>query len=564
MGKKMIKWIIAIVLCVVCGPAFSRLIAVGELFFPHNSTAFIPENWKLDNLVCRAEQSEFDAIIIVGYADKTEKNAQQLSEQRAEQIKKTFISRGFPEKKLYTEGKGGRQPVLNNDIRKNRRVEIEVVGGMSIGPFTKPCDASLGKLFISLSPSNALVLARSVVHEGISAYVPAAEAITLKRMDLFESFLDDSTIKSSMTADDRVALMRTAIVSGDIQFVERLISFGIRVGEFTNPGLPVVWAACYMYTPDIRESEQARVMEALIAWGADANGAHSDSGARYEYRPLVCAARTNRLVLVDILLANGANPNLPVSDPPLIAGARYRDMVQKLINAGANPRTESGSGYTLFHNFRFEKPQDVEWIAGFGLDINARTAPKGGATPLQLAAEYASPEVLEAFVGHGASIDQEGLIKNTTGNIPGLLWLLNHGAPLDKDYATFIFFRGDKAVPVIEALHHRGANLREPNARGGTSLQSAITVLSPKLVERLLEFGVINGVQEAAFARAFAERQSVRRWPSMCIDCFPTKEDMEQREAELNAAEILADRQQRKDRIVEILKAEEERLRKLQ
>ena len=51
---------------------------------------------------------------------------------RAEAVKAFLVSKGIERNRVYTEGKGEKQPVADNRTKegraKNRRVEIEVVG----------------------------------------------------------------------------------------------------------------------------------------------------------------------------------------------------------------------------------------------------------------------------------------------------------------------------------------------------------------------------------------------------------------------------------------------------
>jgi OOP family OmpA-OmpF porin len=57
---------------------------------------------------------------------------QKLSLRRAEAVKAYMVSKGIEANRVYTEGKGEKQPVADNKTTegraKNRRVEIEVVG----------------------------------------------------------------------------------------------------------------------------------------------------------------------------------------------------------------------------------------------------------------------------------------------------------------------------------------------------------------------------------------------------------------------------------------------------
>ncbi len=75
-----------------------------------------------------------EVIIAVGHTDSigTDAYNQKLSIRRAESVKAYLQGKGIEANRIYTEGKGEKQPVADNKTAegraKNRRVEIEVVG----------------------------------------------------------------------------------------------------------------------------------------------------------------------------------------------------------------------------------------------------------------------------------------------------------------------------------------------------------------------------------------------------------------------------------------------------
>ena len=75
-----------------------------------------------------------EVIIAVGHTDAVGNDAmnQKLSIARAEAVKNFLASKGIEKNRVYTEGKGSKQPVADNKTAegraKNRRVEVEVVG----------------------------------------------------------------------------------------------------------------------------------------------------------------------------------------------------------------------------------------------------------------------------------------------------------------------------------------------------------------------------------------------------------------------------------------------------
>ena len=70
----------------------------------------------------------------MGHTDSVGSDAynQKLSVKRADAVKAYLVSKGIEKNRVYTEGKGEKQPVADNKTAagrsKNRRVEIEVVG----------------------------------------------------------------------------------------------------------------------------------------------------------------------------------------------------------------------------------------------------------------------------------------------------------------------------------------------------------------------------------------------------------------------------------------------------
>ena len=89
---------------------------------------------KLDDLVGKVKGINLEVIIAVGHTDSVGVDAynQKLSVKRSDAVKAYLVSKGIEKNRVYTEGKGEKQPVADNKSAagrsKNRRVEIEVVG----------------------------------------------------------------------------------------------------------------------------------------------------------------------------------------------------------------------------------------------------------------------------------------------------------------------------------------------------------------------------------------------------------------------------------------------------
>ncbi len=96
---------------------------------------------KLDDLVGKLRNVNLEVIIAVGHADRIGSDAynMKLSVRRADSVKAYLVSKGIAASRIYTEGKGNRQPVkdckgsgktkeLIACLEPNRRVESEAVG----------------------------------------------------------------------------------------------------------------------------------------------------------------------------------------------------------------------------------------------------------------------------------------------------------------------------------------------------------------------------------------------------------------------------------------------------
>ena len=113
----------------------SKVTYAADAFFDFDKSVLKPEGKaKLDDLVGKIKDINLEVIIAVGHTDSVGSDAynQKLSVRRSEAVKAYLVSKGIEKNRVYTEGKGEKQPVADNKTSegraKNRRVEIEVVG----------------------------------------------------------------------------------------------------------------------------------------------------------------------------------------------------------------------------------------------------------------------------------------------------------------------------------------------------------------------------------------------------------------------------------------------------
>jgi len=116
-------------------PVAEKITYAADVLFDFDKSVIKPEGKsKLDDLASKVKGVNLEVVIAIGHADSIGSDAynQRLSVRRAESVKAYMVSKGIEPNRVYTEGKGEKQPVASNrtaDGRaKNRRTEIEVIG----------------------------------------------------------------------------------------------------------------------------------------------------------------------------------------------------------------------------------------------------------------------------------------------------------------------------------------------------------------------------------------------------------------------------------------------------
>ncbi|MCX7896634.1 MAG: OmpA family protein [Rhodocyclaceae bacterium] len=129
-------------------PAAKKVTLSADTLFDFDKAVLRPDGKAaLDKLVADMKDVKLEVIIAVGHADRigTDKYNQKLSERRAAAVKEYLVAKGVEANRIYTEGKGEKQPVTGDKcknmgkehrsnkklvecLQPDRRVEIEVIG----------------------------------------------------------------------------------------------------------------------------------------------------------------------------------------------------------------------------------------------------------------------------------------------------------------------------------------------------------------------------------------------------------------------------------------------------
>ena len=125
-------------------PMGAKITVAADALFDFNKSTLRPEGKKkIDEVAAKANSLVLEVVIAVGHADRIGGAAynQKLSEKRAAAVKDYMVSKGIPANRIYTEGKGSKQPVTKPDqckgpknakviacLQPDRRVDIEIIG----------------------------------------------------------------------------------------------------------------------------------------------------------------------------------------------------------------------------------------------------------------------------------------------------------------------------------------------------------------------------------------------------------------------------------------------------
>ncbi|KAB8349465.1 hypothetical protein FH972_023492 [Carpinus fangiana] len=225
-------------------------------------------------------------------------------------------------------------------------------------------------------------------------------------------------------------------------------------------------------------------------------------GSKIAPRALLDACVGGHLKIVDLLLHEGADPNLSIEGrTPLYAAAKsgHVEIVMTLVSQGAIVDTPNNNGETALHAACWTGESDVvEVLLDAKASVNSATS--SGSTPIRAAAARGNVDIVVMLIQHGADIDQEtgagrsALCEAADSNrFEMVQMLLEYGADpnkvpsLGRTPLQAASTHGNHEL--VKALLKRGADVEQQGTLGVTPLYDAVDFQHSAVVKMLLDHG---------------------------------------------------------------------------
>lgn len=279
---------------------------------------------------------------------------------------------------------------------------------------------------------------------GPEADTPLAIAVLESKVELVQLFLMYGGDPNRIMANGNTVLVRAIDRKTPKRLIELVLNYGSDPNGKNGEGTSPMFQAISMQRFDVAQvlldrgadpnlpgpkhllwpaSYQAPLLKLLLARGADFRRAPGvmelatsinniesvrillnhgvDPNAKKDgvYTPLCSAIRDDRGDIVTLLLANGADPNLPASEYPCFKCVTHHrsQYLPQVVAAGGDPHEPRG---IVEKAVKHNNPDALIYLLDYGVDVNAKSPE--GYTPLTTAIREDRADMVDLLLARGA------------------------------------------------------------------------------------------------------------------------------------------------------------------
>lgn len=279
--------------------------------------------------------------------------------------------------------------------------------------------------------------------QSVNAILMAAASGSIEVMQLL---LDKG---ADLQAPQNGPVLNLAVQNGRREMISFLVDKGISLEGSRSGGYsPLILAI---------QSNLPEMVQFLIEKGAKVNPAEHGNNAYSGYgTPLFSAVQQSNKPIVELLMANGANPmqaNRSDNQTPLsfaLTNGR-RDLVELMLVKSVDINQKDKRGQTLLHLVLTGDGSMTKLLLDKGADINARNS--SGYSPLHIAAQTGTIAALKVLLDYHADLNAKTPFGDT---------------PLHLSVSR---------PPIATAFLAAGADVSIRNARGNLPLHAALRLM---------------------------------------------------------------------------------------
>lgn len=431
------------------------------------------------------------------------------------------VPRRRPRSKIDADKANGRNALVDAVRSKDHKLLVQLLD-RGVSPNTGADLHALNEAVLAQDAESVRILLvfgadpNDADRDGVSPLVAAAEKSFITGASALLKYGADPNLS---TGPELESPLSVAVIANNVRFAHLLLMYGGSPNKSTANGDTLLIGSINKKTP-------RKLIDMILGYGADPN-----EKSREGKTALFEAITNARADIVTSLIENGANPNLPgpkhmlwpaVHHPQIMQillnnGADYKkcpgimelatsinsmESIRILLKAGVDPNSKKDGVYTpLCTAIRDDRNDIFQLLLSSGADPNVPASEY----PTFKCLTHHREHFLPALVAAGANLNSpKGILETavTSNSAKGLKWLLDQGIDPDdktpKGHTALTSAIRDNKVEFVDTLLARGAN---PNIRG-QDWPVCMAVRHPELLRRILtvlpEPRAFKGVMEMA------------------------------------------------------------------